>query len=536
MSSSLWEWANRDSDTDDSEHEAEEAVSSMWDLMRSMSVGPSLKDFHAGPPTQLHLAAEVGSAQTIHHLLSRGLFDVNHGNPEGCTPLIVAAARGHTDAVRTLIMNQASLSAVEHKGANALHASSQQGRLDATRLLIRHGSDLEAKTKFGYTCLHMAASRGQAHVMKVLVEAGANIESREHEGRTPLHVGAEGGHANVCKLLAEAGADLEAAHGDQYTALHSSAYLGHEDVMKVLIEAGENLNSRLLDGRTPLHECCIRGHMGAVRLLLRAGADPLLTNRTTPINTYVPLDTAVRHGQLEVVRELIGYFGLEGCAGVSGGTEALRLAAQNNHLDIMALLAEEGVEGEATALVGAVAFGNEMPVKILLQLRERAGRSTERYVNTLAMLGERLTGPPLLVAIGFARHRPLPRIVRMLVEAGADTKSVVATRPSEPRGTPLDFVARFIREKKVDGEKATEDQLHKLEAIRRLLLTVDAVHATSWLWQKNVPPLGDAAKKKKRRKAKTSLTELRTMLPALRRRAGKRGLTPETAFRFSRKL
>ena len=347
-----------------------------------------------------------------------------------------------------------------------------------------------------------------------------------------MHVGAEGGHANVCKLLAEAGADLDATHDDGQTALHAGAHHGHEDVMKALIEGGENINSRMTDGRTPLFACCIEGHLGAVKVLLRAGANPLLTSRTTPVNTYVPLDTAVRHGHLEIVRELIGHFGLEGCAGASGGTEALRLAAQNDHVDAMALLVEEGVEVEITALGGAVAYGREAPMKFLLQLKERAGLDIKSYVDTRVMIGDGLPGTFLLMAIGFVNHQPLPRIVRMLIDAGADATSVVSTRAQEPRGTPLDFVTRFIREKKVDGQEATEEQLHKLEAIRRLLLTVEAVHATSWLWQADVSSLAHGTKRKTKRKTRASSTQLRMMLPVLRRRATKRGLTPETAFRW----
>lgn len=120
--------------------------------------------------------------------------------------------------------------------------------------------------------------------------------------------------------------------------------------------------------------------------------------------------------------------------------------------------------------------------------------------------------------------------MRLLIDAGADATSPVSTRPHEPRGTPLDIVTRFIREKKVDGEEATEKQVHKLEAIRRLLLTVEAVHATSWLWPKDIPSFAHRAEGKRR--TETPSTQLRMMLPVLRTRARKRGLTPETALRW----
>lgn len=48
--------------------------------------------------------------------------------------------------------------------------------------------------------------------------------------------------------------------------------------------------------------------------------------------------------------------------------------------------------------------------------------------------------------------------------------------------SPMSYLARAVRDKKISGEDATEEQLHRLEAMRRLLLRVGAVHAVSWLW------------------------------------------------------
>ena len=418
-----------------------------------------------GPMNELHVAAAAGSLRGVRELLSRGTIDIDSCNPDGASPLTLAAERGHTP------------------------------------------------------------------VVKYLVDVGAYPYSVTHQGCTALHLACVNGHVDACKLLIGVrDLELEAATNDGYTFLHLCAMGNHTHVMKILIGAGEDTDSRLPDGRTPMHIAAMEGHVDALRILLRARANPLLTSRTTAVDTYVPLDTAVRHGHLEIVRELIRHFGLEGCAGASGGTEALRLAAQNNHVDILALLVEEGVEDIGTALLGAIAYGREVPVKILLQLKGRGGRNTKPYVDTRAMIGDGLPGTPLLVAIGFVRHQPLPRIVRMLIDAGADATSVVSTRAQEPRGTPLDFVTRFIREKKVDGQEATEEQLHKLEAIRRLLLTVEAVHATSWLWQEDVSSLAHRAEGKRR--TETPSTPLRMMLPVLRIRATKCGLTPETAFRW----
>lgn len=266
---------------------------------------------------------------------------------------------------------------------NGLHVAAAAGSraaLDRIRELLSRGTfDIDSCSPEGATPLILAAERGHTQVVKYLIDMGAYPYEVTDQGCTALHLACVNGHIDACKLLIDIrrDLDLEVTSNDGYTCLHMSALGNHADVMKVLIAAGEDTDSRLPDGRTPMHIAAMEGHLDALKVLLRARANALLTTRTTPVDTYVPLDTAVRHGHLEVVRELIGHLGLKGCAGASGGTVALRVAAQNDHVDIMAVLAEAGVKDMGTALLGAIAHGREVPVKVLLQLKGRAGRNTE---------------------------------------------------------------------------------------------------------------------------------------------------------------
>lgn len=69
-------------------------------------------------------------------------------------------------------------------------------------------------------------------------------------------------------------------------------------------------------------------------------------------------------------------------------------------------------------------------------------------------------------------------------------------------------------------QPATEEYLHRLEAIRRLLLRVEAVHAVSWLWPSDAPFVGRAAGNG----PEPPSPPLRLMLlPILRRRTKGRG-------------
>ena len=87
-----------------------------------------------------------------------------------------------------------------------------------------------------------------------------------------------------------------------------------------------------------------------------------------------------------------------------------------------------------------------------------------------------------------------PRVVRLLVNAGVNTKLSVHVIADTPGGAPfwatlLEYTTRILREKKVNGEDATEEQLHGLEGIRRLLMRVEALME---LWYTGPAPIARA--------------------------------------------
>lgn len=118
------------------------------------------------------------------------------------------------------------------------------------------------------------------------------------------------------------------------------------------------------------------------------------------------------------------------------------------------------------------------------------------------------------------------------MDAGAHTSSAV--RVTDTPGdevvfndTPLAFATDCLLRKKVRGnEDATEEHMYMLEAVRRVLLRVEAAHAVSWLWLRESLLLGGTAEVSSRtagkssstRKTSASGTQLRLMLPCLRRR------------------
>jgi len=388
-----------------------------------------------GPANKLHDAALIGSTARVAALLSGGSVDIDQADPDGWTPLMLAVCNGHIQVARMLLNKGASVSVVADEGRTALLVSAQEGHLTLTKMLVKAGADLEAETSMGSTPLHLAVESGHTEVMDALIEAGANVDSCRPSGASLLYTAAE------------------------------------------------------------------RGRLAVIKVLLRANANALLftTDPGTGAN-YVPLDVAAQCGHSDVVRELVQQLGIEGCGGASGGVNALRLAARGQYMGIMDLLTGAGVVDTGIALIDAAECGQQVAVKFLLllhqqrhQQKRKASTSGRAYVNA--------TDPgcgstALTMCIAFCRKHS-PRVARLLVDAGADTTSAVQITarggPVAFNDTPLALLQHNLGEKQIQGQPATKKQLRRLDAIRRLLLQTDAVHAVSWGWGRANPVVPQTA-------------------------------------------
>ena len=191
-------------------------------------------------------------------------------------------------------------------------------------------------------------------------------------GHTALHISMHNRHLAVTKTLIKAGADVEAKATcftgttkiAGHTPLHLASGMGFCDGMVALIGAGANINSRLSNGATPLYLSACTGKIEALRILLRAGADPLL-----PVDNNLPLDVASQEGHLQVVRELVQKFGVEGCS-FTGGVDALDTAAFLGYTLIISFLSDSVVLGDEGTAFYAVVEGRHIEcLKLLLQRR-----------------------------------------------------------------------------------------------------------------------------------------------------------------------
>ena len=423
---------------------------------------------------------------------------------------------------------------------NELHNAAKVGSTERTVALLSNGSiDIDQQEPQGATPLMLAAYNGFLRVVRILLNKGASVSIGGDDGVTALNLSAGEGHIAVSEALIKAGADLEAKNSLKgATPLHFAAVEGHSKVMRALVEAGANPNCRGVDGATPLYAAAQGGHMDAVKLLVRAKANPLLTTMFAGQN-FTPMEIAAQQGRSEVVRWMIEKIGVEGCGDANAGVAALVVAAVNQYMDTMALLTDAAVVDTGMCLINAAGYGREASVKFLLQQQDWNTSGAVAYVNnsSLGRHNASIGQTPLGSAI-FGVRSSSPRIVRLLVDAGADTTFAVRMMSGEGRvifdDTPLAVVTAMLREKNYAGKDATQEQMHRLEGVRRLLLRVEAVHATSWLWPIDIPSTVHAAEGTAR--TKLISTPVTLMLPILRRRAARPRVLLAAVIRYMVKI
>jgi hypothetical protein len=133
--------------------------------------------------TALMEATGTGATDVAMRLLEAGA-DPNIPDPDGRTPLIVAAHFGWLDNVRW----------------------AREGFPELRDALIAKGADVNARDMAGVTALVEAAHHGDAETVATLLARGADPARAANDGTTALRAAAQGNHGDVARMLIDAGA------------------------------------------------------------------------------------------------------------------------------------------------------------------------------------------------------------------------------------------------------------------------------------------------------------------------------------------
>jgi len=219
-------------------------------------------------------AAEAGDAPLVELLLLSLSASAAVATEVATECLLLAATRGHEDAVRVLLEDgRADPAAADARGSSAcLRRACRAGRTPLVQMLLKDRR-ADPAARDGYSdsaCLREACSLGHEAVVRKLLEDGRadpaaqSFEASSNEGPLCLFRAASNGHADTVALLLHDGRADPAIHLS--VSLRVACRQGHTAVVRLL----------LLDGRADpaaqdsaaLYHACSNGHADVVSLLL----------------------------------------------------------------------------------------------------------------------------------------------------------------------------------------------------------------------------------------------------------------------------
>ena len=338
----------------------------------------------------LHAAIRAGDLPAVSELLRSGA-DPDRRDPEGLTPLMIAAGLGQSYTVSLLLAAGADARALDPRmGATALHKAAQSGNADVIGFLLDGGAFIDQQSPvLGNTPLIDAVLHRHAGAVALLLERGARPGIRNHWAQSALDIAHADELAGIAGLIeARIASDARRVGA---LALVAAVKSGECAEVERLVAAGANLDEQvptvgsLDDNYTPLGIAAREGFWDIARMLLDAGADP---TRMIGLMGGTALHDATYFGHADIVRLLAeprrGARALHelDAQGAYNGLSALHDAVWQNHIDTVRALCDAGARRDLRGHTGmtprelALHYGHE-DIAALLAERERGPAPTQ---------------------------------------------------------------------------------------------------------------------------------------------------------------
>ena len=421
--------------------------------------------------TPMMIAARYGQTTAVDALIKLivsqgGSVDdaINAKSNNGCTAIMMASQKGHTEVIHTLALSQALVEETTKNGMNAISMAARSGHLEAVQKLheLAEEREIEEATIFASLeqdarrrcVLGIAALHGHEELVSYLltVLSADDVDQKNADEETPLMLACTFGHHKIASLLLKHGADAQAKSKSGDTALMVAVRSEVVDCVQVMLDNKADPAVQNEEGWSALMLACRTGQEQPASLLLRHpssydSASLLLRQHRDDRGIKPALLLACEYGFEGVTRALLRHK-----ADPSqtipmpevGDVTALGEAVKNGHEGVCTVLLEAGARPTNAALVLAIK-GRHMAIAMALIESIRSSAQSPVESNTLVVAlencDERVMAALLEVAtrecvkealatmgVDVAAQRPL---AEGSISVSTDSQSTLASRNTQ---------------------------------------------------------------------------------------------------------
>ena len=251
--------------------------------------------------TALHYASKAGYTDHIQILVKAGAQPSTEARDKhGNTPMLLAAANGHTQTVCALADAGAVVDVCNRHGETAVHLAAKNGHTNTIVQLVMCGASVDSFDQLRCTPRFRDIHGGFTETAHELSKAGRSLEAKDKDGNTCLHHAVKTNHHELVKPLVQAGANVQALNRDGESALLLAANLDLTLAGTKLLEAGASIDGRDNCGNNALSVASMRGNGGLCCELLRHGA-----KADDTVSFFTCLSNAVKAGNVGLLSRLV---------------------------------------------------------------------------------------------------------------------------------------------------------------------------------------------------------------------------------------
>jgi ankyrin repeat protein len=229
-------------------------------IRKAIADGTGVDITNANGWTAAMFAVSNGKLAALHALVDAGI-DLNQGDKDGRTPLMLAAQQGDKEMVEVLLNANADPSLVNSENVSAYDVALQSGRqivalqiaescvlrgiykndVDLITISIKRGAYINIPTPAGWTALIFSSSTGNKLLTKELLKLGADVNRAESDGWTPLHFAAHNGHKAIVDILLSEGANFAYLSKSRKTAKDLAKDAGNKEIVEIIPDPDQDL-------------------------------------------------------------------------------------------------------------------------------------------------------------------------------------------------------------------------------------------------------------------------------------------------------